>query len=57
MIINEQLRQITPSEDFDPMAVLLEMNVTVRRELYQERARINEMVVGQHIEDTESLKK
>ena len=57
MIINEQLRQITPSEDFDPMAVLLGMNVTVRRELYQERARINEMVVGRHTEDIESLKK
>ena len=33
------------------------MNVSVRRELYQERARINEMVVGQHTEDIESLKK
>ena len=33
------------------------MNVTVRRELYQERARINEMVVIQHTEDIESLKK
>ena len=57
MIMDEQLRQIAPSEDFDPMAALLGMNVTVRRELYQERARINEMVVVQHTEDIESLKK
>ena len=57
MIMDEQLRQIAPSEDFDPMAALLGMNVTVRRELYQERARINEMVVIQHTEDIESLKK
>ena len=57
MIMDEQLRQIAPSEDFDPMAALLGMNVSVRRELYQERARINEMVVGQHTEDIESLKR
>ena len=57
MIMDEQLRQIAPSEEFDPMPALLGMNVTVRRELHQERARINEMVVGQHTEDIESLKK
>ena len=50
MITEEQFRQL--SEDVDPMAAaLLGMNVTVRREVYQERARMNE------IEDIESLKK
>lgn len=55
MITEEQFRQI--SEDLDPMAALLGMNVTVRREVYQDRARMNEMVVSQHSEDIESLKK
>ena len=39
MIMDEQFRQIAPSEDFDPMAALLEVNVTVRRELYQETSK------------------
>ena len=55
--MDEQLRQF-PGEDFDPMAAaLLGMNVTLRREVHQERARINEVVVSQHTEDIESLKK
>ncbi|XP_022797837.1 cilia- and flagella-associated protein 58-like [Stylophora pistillata] len=56
-MMDEQLRQIAPSEDFDPMAALLGMNVTLKREVYQERARINEVVVSQHTEDIEALKK
>lgn len=55
MITEEQFRQI--GEDFDPMAALLGMNVTLRREVHQERARVNEVVVSQHTEDIESLKK
>jgi len=57
MIIEEQIRQI--SEDaVDPMAAaLLGMNVTLRREVYQERARMNEILVSQHSEEIESLKK
>ena len=55
MITEEQFRQL--SEDVDPMAALLGMNVTVRREVYQERARMNEIVMGQHGEDIESLKR
>lgn len=55
MITEEPFRQI--SEDLDPMAALLGMNVTLRREVYQDRARMNEMVVSQHSEDIESLKK
>ena len=54
MITEEQSRQI--GEDFDPMAALLGMNVTVRREVHQERARMNE-AVWQHGDDIESLKK
>lgn len=56
MITEEQFRQL--SEDVDPMAAaLLGMNVTFRREIYQERARMNEIAVSQHGEDIESLKK
>ena len=56
MITEEQIRQI--SEDVDPMAAaLLGINVTLRREVYQERARMNEILVSQHSEEIESLKK
>ena len=56
MIAEEQIRQI--SEDVDPMAAaLLRMNVTLRREVFQERARMNDMLVGQHSEEIDSLKK
>ena len=45
-------------EDFDPMAAaLFGMNMTLGREVHQERARVNEAVVSQHTEDIESLKK
>ena len=44
-------------EDFNPMAALVGMDVTLRREVHQERARINELIVNQHNEDIESLKK
>lgn len=56
MITEEQVRQI--GEDFDPMAAaLFGVNMTLRREVYQERARMNELVFSQHTEDIESLKK
>ena len=57
MITEEQIRQA--SEDVDPMAAaaLLGMNVTVRREVHQERARIYEFLVSQHSEEIDSLKK
>lgn len=56
MITEEQVRQI--GEDFDPMAAaLFGMNMTLRREVHQERARMNELVFSQQIEDIESLKK
>ena len=56
MITEEQFRQL--SEDADPMAAaLLGVNVTFRREVFQERARMNEIVMSQHGEDIESLKK
>jgi len=54
MITEEQFRQ--NFEDFNPMAAFLGMDVTLRREVNQERARMNEMVVS-HSEDIESLKK
>ncbi|XP_078349166.1 uncharacterized protein LOC144634088 [Oculina patagonica] len=55
----EQLRQFGEDLSVDPMAAaaLLGMNVTLRREVYQDRARMNEAVVSQHTEDIESLKK
>lgn len=56
MITEEQFRQLG-GEEFDPMPALLGMNLTVRREVHQERARINDVVVSQHSEDIESLKK
>ena len=56
MITEEQFRQI--GEDFDPMAAaLFGVNMTLRREVHQERARMNELVFSQHTEDIESLKK
>ena len=56
MITEEQVRQI--GEDLDPMAAaLFGVNMTLRREVHQERARMNEVVVSQHTEDIESLKK
>ena len=56
MITEEQVRQI--GEDFDPMAAaLFGMNMTLRREVHQDRLRVNEVVVSQHTEDIESLKK
>lgn len=54
MITEEQFRQI--GEDLDPMAAAL-VNVTLRREVHQERARMNELVFSQHTDDIESLKK
>ena len=57
MITEEQFRQIGEIGEIDPMAALLGMNVTLRREVHQERARVNEVVVSQHTEDIESLKK
>lgn len=55
MIAEDQFRQ--NMEEFNPMAALLGMDVTLRREVHQERARINELIVNQHNEDIESLKK
>jgi len=55
MITEEQFRHI--GEDLDPMPALLGMNVTLRREVHRERARVNEVVVSQNTEDIESLKK
>ena len=56
MITEEQVRQI--GEDFDPMAAaLFGVNMTLRREVHQERARMNELAFSQHTEDIESLKK
>ena len=57
MITKEQLRQI--SEDFKIMAALLGINVTLRRKVHQDRARLEwtELRVSQHTEDIESLKK
>ena len=54
MITEEQFRQL--SEDVDPMAAaLFGMNVTLRREVHQERAnRLNEIMFSEEIE---SLKK
>lgn len=57
MITEEQFRQIGEFGDMDPMAALVGMNVTLRRAEHQERARVNEIVVSQHTEDIESLKK
>ena len=58
MITEEQFRQIGEDLSADPMAAaLLGMNVTLRREVHQERVRMNEAVVSQHTEDIESLKK
>ena len=54
MIAEDQFRQ--NMEEFNPMAALLGMDVTLRREVHQERARINELIVNQHNEDIESLK-
>ena len=57
MIAEEQFRQIAGEDlSVDPMAALLGMNVTLRREVHQERARMNEAVVSQHTEDIESPK-
>ena len=56
MITEEQFRQI--GEDFDPMAAaLLGVNMTLRREVHQEGARMSEIAFSQHTEDIESLKK
>ena len=55
MIAEDQFRQ--NMEEFNPMAALLGMDVTLRREVHPERARINELIVNQHNEDIESLKK
>jgi len=55
MIAEDQFRQ--NMEEFKPMAALVGMDVTLRREVHQERARINELIVNQHNEDIESLKK
>lgn len=54
MITGEPFRQI--GEDSDPMVALLEMDFTVRRDVHQERAGMNE-AVWQHGEDIESFKK
>ena len=45
MIAEDQFRQ--NMEEFNPMAALLGMDVTLRREVHQERARINELIVNQ----------
>ena len=55
MIAEDQFRQ--NMEEFNPMAALLGMDVTLRREVHQEGARINDLIVNQHNEDIESLKK
>ena len=55
IVAEDQYRQ--NMEEFNPMAALLGMDVTLRREVHQERARINELIVNQHNEDIESLKK
>ena len=56
MITEEQVRQI--GEELDPMAAaLFGVNMTLRREVHRERARVNEVVVSQNTEDIESLKK
>ena len=54
MITEEQFGQI--GEDLDPMTAAL-VNVTLRREVHQERARMIELAFSQHTEDIESLKK
>ncbi|XP_078348267.1 uncharacterized protein LOC144633288 isoform X2 [Oculina patagonica] len=55
MITEEQFRQI--GEEFDPMAAAALLNVTVR-EMHQERARINEaVIISQHTEEIEFLKR
>ena len=48
MIAKDQFRQLLFS---------VRMDVTLRREVHQERARINALVVNQHNKDIESLKK
>ena len=57
MINEQQFRQIGEIGEIDPMAALLGINVSLRRDVHQERARVNEVVVSQHTEDIESLKK
>ena len=48
------MRQL--NEALDPMSALLGMNVMVRGEVHQERARMNDIFVS-HSEDIECLKK
>ena len=55
MITEEQnMRQL--NEALDPMSALLGMNVMVRGEVHQERARMND-IFASHSEDIECLKK
>ncbi|CAH3027664.1 unnamed protein product, partial [Porites evermanni] len=44
MVAGDQFRQ--NMEEFNPMAALLGMDVTLRREVHQERARINELNIN-----------
>ena len=44
MVAEDQFRQ--NMEEFNPMAALLGMDVTLRREVHQERARINELNIN-----------
>ena len=44
MVAEDQFRQ--NMEKFNPMAALLGMDVTLRREVHQERARINELNIN-----------
>lgn len=53
MITEENFRQNL--EDFDPMAAINLLGLEVRREVHQERARLNDLVVVN--EDIEFLKK
>ena len=55
IVAEDQYRQ--NMEEFNPMAALLGMDVTLRREVHQEGNRINDLIVNQHNDDIESLKK